>query len=471
MPYIYIPSTRLLRKVNIMDKIKINSFELENVKRVKAVSYEPTENGLTVIGGKNGQGKTSILDAIAWALGGAKFEPSSAAREGSYNPPKLEVKLSNGLVVTRTGANSTLKVLDPEGKKSGQKILDTFIGQLALDLPKFMEMSDKEKAQELLQLLGVEDELKKLEGEYQEVYAKRHSIGQIATQKDKYAKELPAHDDAPNEPVSASELIKQQQDILLRNAENQKKRNNVSAIKAQMVTVNNLVDEAQKKLEELQAKQTQLAEDYEIATTAAKDLEDESTAELEEQIKNVDEINSKVRANQERQRALQEAADFKQEYDELTDDIQDIRDRKNKLLESVNMPLPGLSIQEGVLIYNGKQWDCMSGAEQLKVATAIVRALNPKCGFVLMDKMEQMDIDTMKEFGGWLEQEGLQVIATRVTNNLDECSIIIEDGHIKGEEFSTTGKTTKAKSKPKAKAEPKEDVIEEPKVENDWGEF
>ncbi len=115
-----------------------------------------------------------------------------------------------------------------------------------------------------------------------------------------------------------------------------------------MVTVNNLVDEAQRKLEELQAKQTQLAEDYDIATTAAKDLEDESTTELEEQIKNVDEINSKVRANQERQRALQEAADFKEEYDQLTDDIQDIRDRKNKLLESVDMPLPGLSIQEGV---------------------------------------------------------------------------------------------------------------------------
>ena len=49
-------------------------------------------------------------------------------------------------------------------------------------------------------------------------------------------------------------------------------------------------------------------------------------------------------------------------------------------------------------------------------------------------------------------------------------SIIIEDGHIKGEEFSTTGKTPKAKPK-KAKAEPKEDVIEESKVTDDWGEF
>lgn len=456
-----------------MDTIKINSFELENVKRVKAVSYEPTINGLTVIGGKNGQGKTSILDSIAWALGGAKFEPSTAQREGSYNPPRLEVKLSNGLVVTRTGANSTLKVLDPEGKKSGQKILDSFIGQLALDLPKFMEMSDKEKAQELLQLLGVEDELKKLEGEYQEVYSKRHSIGQIATQKDKYAKELPAYDDAPNELVSASELIQQQQSILLKNEENKQKRNQVLAIQTEMQTVASRIDEYQAKLDELMEKQTQLAEDYNIATTAVQDLEDESTAELEEQIRSVDEINTKVRANQERQRALQEAADFNQEYEELTETIKDIRERKNKLLESVDMPLPGLSIQDGVLIYNDRQWDCMSGAEQLKVATAIVRALNPKCGFVLMDKMEQMDVDTMKEFGEWLEQEGLQVIATRVTNNEDECSIIIEDGHIKGEEFSTTGTAkTKVKAKAKAKVEPKvEAPATDTTVSEDWSEW
>lgn len=414
-----------------MDTVKINSFEFENIKRVKAVAYEPSMNGLTVIGGKNGQGKTSILDSIAWALGGAKYEPSNATREGSYVPPKLEVKLSNGLIVTRSGNGSTLKVLDPDGKKTGQRILDSFIGQLALDLPKFMNMTDKEKANELLSLLGVEDELNKLESKYQEVYSKRHSIGQIASQKDKYAKELPAYNEAPNELVSASELIKQQQDILLRNAENKKKRNQVESIKSEMISINNLISETKKKLEELQSKQTEIATDLDIATTTAKDLNDESTEELEAQIKSVDEINVKVRANQERQRALQEAADYKEEYEMLTDEIKNIRDEKKKLLASVNMPLPGLSIQDGVLVYNDRQWDCMSGAEQLKIATAIVRTLNPKCGFVLMDKMEQMDIDTMKEFGEWLEGEGLQVIATRVTNNDDECSIIIEDGYIK----------------------------------------
>lgn len=432
--------------------VKINSFKLKNVKRVKAVTYTPTNSGLTVIGGKNGQGKTSILDAIAWALGGAKFEPSMATREGSYNPPKLEVKLSNGLVVTRSGAKSTLKVLDPEGKKSGQRILDSFIGELALDLPKFMSKSDKEKAEQLLSLLGVEDELTKLEGEYQAAYSERHSIGQIATRKEKHAQELEGFDGVPAEPISALELIQKQQDILLTNAENQKKRENVEWIEATITSRSKQIEELQKQLEQAMTERNQAIADLEIAQKDVATLQDESTEELEQQIRDVDEINRKVRANQEREKALEETADFKQQYDDLTKQLTEIKDAKTKLLKNVEMPLHGLTIVDGVLNYNGREWDCMSGAEQLKVSAAIVRALNPNCGFVLMDKLEQMDLDTMNEFGQWLESEGLQVIATRVTTNADECSIIISDGYIDGETV----------------------IAEEVKVENettDWGEF
>ena len=121
--------------------LKINHLEIENVKRVKAVRLEPTQNGLTVIGGKNGQGKTSVLDAIAWALGGDKFKPSTPEREGSMVPPSLKITLSNGLIVERSGKNSSLKVIDPQGNKAGQQLLNEFVEQLALDLPKFMRSS------------------------------------------------------------------------------------------------------------------------------------------------------------------------------------------------------------------------------------------------------------------------------------------------------------------------------------------
>ncbi len=99
-----------------MEQIKINKLEIENVKRVKAVKLKPSDTGLTIIGGNNNQGKTSVLDAITWALGGNRYKPSNATREGSVIPPNLKITMSNGLVVERKGKNSDLKVIDPRGK-------------------------------------------------------------------------------------------------------------------------------------------------------------------------------------------------------------------------------------------------------------------------------------------------------------------------------------------------------------------
>lgn len=112
--------------------VKISAFEIENVKRVKTVAYEPTENGLTVLGGKNGQGKTSVLDAIAWALGGNRFAPSAPYREGSTIPPHLKIKLSNGIVVERSGKNSSLKVIDTLGNKADRLCLTHLSATLLL---------------------------------------------------------------------------------------------------------------------------------------------------------------------------------------------------------------------------------------------------------------------------------------------------------------------------------------------------
>lgn len=411
-----------------MENIKINKLEIENVKRVKAVKIEPTPAGLTVVGGKNNQGKTSVLDSIAWALGGEKHRPSQPQREGSVLPPTLKVQLSNGLIVERKGKNSDLKVTDPNGRKGGQQLLNEFVEQLAIDLPKFMESTGKEKAQTLLKIIGVGDQLVKLEMDEQELYNQRRTIGQIADQKQKYADEQVFYQEAPKELVSPSELIKQQQDILARNGENQRKREKVEQIRWTVSSLQSEVAALEKQLQIKKASLDQSLNDLNIAQMDALDLQDESTAELEASIANIDEINRKVRANLDKEKAEEDAKSYREQYDVLTAKINEIRNAKLDLLNKADMPLPELSVENGELIYKGYKWDNMSGSDQLKVATAIVRKLNPKCGFVLLDKLEQMDLDTMNEFGRWLEQEGLQAIATRVSTG-DECSIIIEDGY------------------------------------------
>ena len=181
--------------------LKINKLEIENVKRIRAVKVEPSLNGLTIIGGKNNQGKTSVLDSIAWALGGERFKPSQATRQGSVIPPTLHIVMNNGLVVERKGKNSTLKVTDPSGQKAGQQLLNEFVEELALNLPKFMNSSGREKAQTLLQIIGVGDALDTLENEEKELYNERLYIGRTADQKEKYAKEQPFYPDVPKELV------------------------------------------------------------------------------------------------------------------------------------------------------------------------------------------------------------------------------------------------------------------------------
>ena len=367
-----------------------------------------------------------MLDSIAWALGGDKYRPSEAQRQGSVIPPHLHIVLNNGLVVERSGKNSSLKVIDPNGNKGGQQLLNEFVEQLALDLPRFMQSSNKDKANTLLQIIGVGDQLYQLEQKEKEVYNRRTTIGQIADQKKKFAAEQAYYPNAPKEPVSASELIKQQQDILATNGENQRKRENLRQLERQLEQVDN-------QLKELTAKKNSILSDLSIALKSAQDLQDQSTAELETSINNIEELNRMVRANLDKDKAEADALDYADQYNTLTAELEHIRKTKTALLNGADLPMPGLSVVEGELTYNGHRWDNMSASDQLKVSVAIVRKLNPQCGFVLMDKLEQMDLDTLHEFGSWLEQEGLQAIATRVSTG-PECEIIIEDGYVKGEE-------------------------------------
>ena len=433
--------------------VKITALEAENVKRIKAVALTPSPTGLTLVGGNNNQGKTSVLDALAWALGGDRFRPDAAQRDGALAPAHLKVTLSNGVVVERKGKNASLTVTDPTGRRSGQQLLNAFVEPLALDLPRFMDATDKEKADILLRIIGIGTELHTRDMEIKALYDKRTFTGQLAAQKKHFAEELISYPEAPDEPVSASDLIRQQQDILARNGENQRKRNQLDKLIDEKNQLNFTLRDLDEKIEDLkeeyeqtQAKFTDLEKQIFQARKSAAQLQDESTAELEASIRDIEETNRKVRANLEKARAEDEAAQYASDYDKLTGQIEDKRAERMALLDGADLPLPELSVEDGALTYKGKHWRDMSGSDQLRVAAAIVRRLNPDCGFVLLDKLEQMDMATLSEFARWLEAEGLQAIATRVSTG-SECQIIIEDGMVKDAETSLPPVTEKPRQK------------------------
>lgn len=418
------------------DAVKIASLELENVKRVRAVELTPERDGLTVIGGRNRQGKTSVLDAIAWALGGKKHQPESPTRDGAMTPAKLHVTLSNGIVVERSGKNGSLKVTDPSGRKAGQQLLDELVDEMALDLPKFMAGSDKDKADTLLRVIGVADKLADIDARLRRAYDDRHDAGVIATRKRKAAEGMPHDASAPEEPVSAAELIQEQQDILARNGAKDRLERDATAKVAAVHMAESAVEYARKHLEDAQramddakAGLVEARRASEAAKAEADAATYEPTDEIERSIAEIEDTNERVRVNQARAAAESDAESAEEEYSRLDAEVEKVRSERMALLEGADLPLDGLSVEDGALVYEGHAWSDMSGADQLKVATAIVRRVKPTCGFVLVDKLEQLDVDTLREFGAWAESEGLQVIGTRVSTG-DECSVVIEDGRV-----------------------------------------
>ena len=422
------------------DGIKISSLELENVKRVKAVALKPTQSGLTVIGGRNGQGKTSVLDGIAYALGGERMRPDKPKRDGSATDPMMRVELSNGIVVERRGKNSSLKVTDSTGKKAGQSLLNSFIEELALNLPKFLDKSDKEKADELLKIIGVGDELNRIDRAIEAKMEERKAIGQQKRAKRKVAEDAPWFPDAPEQPVSAVELLEEQRAILDANARNAAVRQRRASLAGNLARIEQEHERLAQQIAALISQQEENVKTREGVARAMELLDEEiptlvdgDESDIGRRIAEVDEVNEKVRANQRRAEMLAEADALDEEWTAMTAELDAMKDERIKLLDGADMPLDGLGVEDGRLVYNGATWGDMSGSEQLRVATAIVRKLKPECGFALVDKLEQMDAQTLADFGEWAAGEGLQVIGTRVATD-ESCTIVIEDGRAVQEE-------------------------------------
>ena len=417
--------------------IHITQLVIENFMRLKAFTIEPKPTGLTIIGGANGQGKSTALRAIQYALGGAKYKPGEPHRDGAMSEPVIDITFSNGIRVQRTGKNNTLKVTDTTGQKAGQGLLDSFLDEFALNLPKFMAASSKEKAQILLGILGIGPQLAVMEKEEKRLYDERHGVGQVLLQKKKYADELPEHGDAPDEPVSMSELLKRHQAILAKNGENQRLRGEVSRLLASVNMAAEQVRRLELQLETAKSDYTKLNADLATAQKSAETITDESTAEIESDIESIESINAAVAANRTKSAAIDEAQVWQAKYDLLTEQLETTRRERAALLEGAELPYPGLSVIDGELTLHGHVWDDLATSEQYQAGTAIVRKLQPNCSLCLLDRLETLDPKTLMEFDAWIQTQGLQIVSTRVSTG-DECSIIIEDGLPAGQSYLET---------------------------------
>lgn len=454
------------------EKAKITGLQVSNFKRVKLIEIRPEQNGLTIIGGKNRQGKSSVLDAIAYALGGETFRPSTVNNSESDENAVIRVEI-DGMIVERKGKNADLKVTDARGLKGGQTLLNEIVSKFALDLGAFINASETDKAKMLLKMFPeLESSLAEMNQESEALKEERADLNRDIKRMQAQYDGMTEFPDAPQDEIKIEELTEKLADASnadkeLRTAENE--LNNIErelTAKADQIAFNgetgkaavNALAEFESQIEVRRAELKKAIEDkraqYGKLLADKQELEvrkEEKNREIETRKQNVSkndmeaiqseivkigETNAKVRQNQTRSKLHREIEELKKSSEARTAAMDEIKIQRSKKLTSANLPLPELTIdEESKLLYRGQKWDCMSGAEKLKVATAICMGTKPGCGFVLIDGLEAMDSDTLTEFSEYLAGKGMQGIGTIVGK--EQATVIIEDGRI--EEKDETG--------------------------------
>ena len=404
--------------------LKIVSLDAENVKRLRAVHITPDPDGsLVVIAGRNAQGKTSVLDSIWLALGGATASKRTPrpVRDGEKH---ASVTLNLGdLIVTRTwdaDGKSKLTVASADGARynSPQAMLDGLVGRLSFDPLAFVQADGKTQRQQLLELVDLPVDLEALDTERQQVFEERtgvnRAIKDVTAQLGGMPKPAPGLPDAEQ---SASDLLAQ-----VREAESAVQRwHDIQAAKAD-------ADEAVGRA----AKTLQEALDRQKAANIAVDNTPSVTADpavILQQLEQLEQTNAAVRAAAARREHEERLARLTARAGAHTDRLAAIDSERATALAAAAMPIDGLGLDDDGVTYQGAPLKQASGAEQLRVSIAMAMALNPSIRVIRITDGSLLDSTNLALIEQMATEHGFQVWLERV-DETGAMGVVIEDGAV-----------------------------------------
>ncbi len=396
--------------------MKIVRLKSENVKRLKTVEITPGPDGsMVVVGGMNGAGKSSVLDSIAYALGGKELICEDPIRHGQ-DRATIECDIGNFLVRrTFTASGSTLVVEGKQGEsyKTPQTMLDKLVGELSFDPLAFSRAAPKSQLEMLRKLAGLD--FTALDTQRAAAFAKRTDVNREKDRLSAAANSLPSYAIVQTEEVSVASLVAERDVAALQASALAQKRSRIAAIEAE-------IDALRAKAEALKEEANALKEQVEGVT--APDVE-----ALRTKIATAEADNAKVRANKavaDARKKMQEKAD---ESAALTKQLADIDARKAEMIRAAKMPVEGLSLTEDGVTYLGVPFAQASSAEQLRVSVAMGLAMNPSLKVLLIRDGSLLDDASLAAVGAMAAAADAQVWVERVGEG-DECTVVIEDGTV-----------------------------------------
>jgi len=402
---------------------RIVSLQTTNYKRLKAVRIQPDQNGnLVVIGGNNGQGKSSILDSITAALGGVNAKTTPKPIRDGEERAEIILETEDLIVVRRFTANgSTLTVKSPDGAvyPKGQAKLDDLLGKLSLDPLAFTQLSDKEQLATLLDLVELPFDPVVLDVERRTFFDQRTAVNRSLKELEARLVGHEVKEGDPIEEVSVNDLLTQ---IEAARAIQRDYDADVQAFGAAQ-------DEVARLKEELAAATAHL-KSMAVAVEKWQGKKIPDVADLKEQVANAEQTNRAARANAEWLHAKKQRDDTKATSEKLTKEIESIDKRRADGLAAAVFPVDELGFDESGVTFKGVPFKQASSAEQLRVSLAMAIALNPKLRVIRIADGSLLDSDNLALVESIAREHDFQVWIEMVGDG-HEHGIVIEDGEIK----------------------------------------
>jgi DNA repair exonuclease SbcCD ATPase subunit len=417
--------------------MRVIELRAENFKGLKAVEITPDPH-LVTISGRNGQGKTSVLDAIWAALAGgtAARQIPAPVRQGS-DTAEVTVNLGD-LTVTRTwkyaGATTALKVVAADGKRvtSPQAVLDKLVGALTFDPLAFSRLDERGQVAALLQVVDLPFNPDDLAQQRKNLFDRRTDINREARRIEGQLANTPTpREDLPDREVSVTALAEQ----------------HAAAVRAhnEHITMARNIDRAARDLDQLTATIARAEAELAAMRDQHRDLTNivgRGRAEVTESdaaLPDVDTITTRMRtaeATNDAIRARNEHATLSELFDEqtaaaaaLTTEMGALDEQRGKALAAAVMPLPGMSFDDRGVTLAGVPLKACSSAEQLRASVALAMAANPTLRVIRVTDGSLLDDDGLLMIAELARDNDMQVWVEKVDSS-GEVGIVIEAGTV-----------------------------------------
>ena len=397
--------------------MKILNLQADNYKRIQAIDITP-DQFVQVIGGKNAQGKTSVLDSIwsAFAGGEASKAIKKPVREGAESA-EVRVDLGEFVVIRKwdESGKTTLTVESSLGAKfsSPQSMLDNLLGKMSFDPLAFTRLKPAEQREVLLGLVKLDINLEALDIKYKNLYAERTEIGRdvkaTSARIEGYWWKEGELDAIPDEELTSAEVIAQ---FNAGKTINDKREDAI----ARLVSLRQQLEILQNDIRELESEFAMMPDEV--------PLDDLATS-----LEAIEETNKLVRRKKEYLEVVADGKNASDSYEMLDVALTAITNAKREALEKAEFPIEGLAFDDDGITFNGIPFDQVSASEQIKVSLAMAMALNPKIRVIRILDGSLLDEDSLAVISEMAHKNDFQVWIETVGDN--GVGVIIEDGKVK----------------------------------------